>query len=740
MIAAVLTAFVVGGCTDDIAAGSADICTVDNDCGEDWECVDGDCVPRGNDDNQDNHNGNDTNQQNQQGDDADDGDRRDDGDYDETCTYVDRADTFEPDEIWSFQVDDTLPYAEYEGHGGDAIYAGHSMDQVMMTPVVIDLDDNGIPDVVFTTFATNENDDGWDQLVTGVLRAVDGAAGNHKWSVGYQELGALDAFDDDNPALGFMPGGSVAAGDINGDGTPEVVAPVWDYSADVGEGAQGLVAIDHQGQVLWASDDASPRDIEHWWGGPSLTDLSGDGDVEIVVGASVYDSDGRFLWNGRDHFGDGGELERDPGTGSNFAPTDASGQRLGPLSVVADLDGSSTREVVTGRAAFSHDGMVLWEADDDDVAGDATLDEGYPGVADFDGSGTADVVVVSAGTVRIHDGANGDLLWGPVDVPDAGRLGPPTIADMTGDGVPEIGVAGSERYIVLAVDSQHYASGMTPTFNDTLVWQQDTQDLSSNTTGSSVFDFNGDGEASIVYNDELLVRVFDGPTGDVIFEAENPSVTALDNPVIADVNNDGAANIVVPSADFECGAMFDECDQALAGLRVFGDADDNWVTTRRIWNQHAYSINHVDEDGTIPADPTPNYLDHNTFRLNKLTEIEAQAAPDLLAEEPTIDIGSACGFEIGFWVSNRGAIQVGPGIPVSVYAERDGERQLLASGETGAGLAPGESEYVELEGAASLSGDGWTIAVVVDDDNGQSTRNECDDDNNRIVVADDISC
>ena len=734
---ATLAVLMIAGCTDETSGVDEGVeCTVDEDCDEGYVCDldDNTCVPVSDDDNGDDDNGDDDN-----GDDGyDDGDRRDDGPYDDECTFVDRADEFEPDEIWSFEVDESMPYAEYDGHGSNEVFKGHSINQVMMTPAVVDLDDGAgeHPDVIFTTFATDEKgDEGWDWLVTGVLRAIDGSDGSHRWSVGYEELGEMEGIAADEPRVGFMPGGSVATGDIDGDGTVEIVAPIWTYDED---GPLGLAAIDDDGEVLWVTDDDEPRDIGHWWGGPALADLDGNGEPEIIVGSVVYDNEGQFMWDGRDQV-EFDELDRDPGTGSNFWPTDgdpADQERIGPLSVVEDIDGSGTREVITGRAAFAHDGTVLWEVDDDEVGGDETLEEGYPGVADFSGDGEAEVVVVSAGTVRIHRGSDGALVWGPVDVPNSGRLGPPTIADLNGDGTPEIGVAGLTSYIALEVDGDQLDVGYTPAYDDVEMWENETRDESSNTTGSSVFDFNGDGEASIVYNDEEYVHVFDGPTGDGIFKAESPSVTALDNPVIVDVNNDGAANIVVPTNDYECGGMLDECDQG-AGLIAFGDADDNWVTTRRIWNQHAYSINNVEEDGTIPSDPTPSYLDHNTYRLNKLTEIEPQAAPDLYAEDPDVEIDE-CSVTVGVWVANGGAIQVGT-IPISLYAEDGDDRQLLATTETLDGLAPGESEYVSLTGELPDDGD-WDLVVVVDDDDGESTRNECNEDNNRLVVDSETGC
>jgi hypothetical protein len=53
-----------------------------------------------------------------------------------------------------------------------------------------------------------------------------------------------------------------------------------------------------------------------------------------------------------------------------------------------------------------------------------------------------------------------------------------------------------------------------------------------------VFDFNGDGSAEVVYRDACWLRVYDGKTGKVRFAQYITSGTGLELPVIADVDND----------------------------------------------------------------------------------------------------------------------------------------------------------------------------------------------------------
>jgi len=616
-------------------------------------------------------------------------------DFEADCSFRPVVGEFEPSLEWSWSVTDDVPSPE--------------KGQVMMTPIVVNLtDDNGdgridendVPDIVFTTFDVFARPGTYDLLREGVVRAVSGDGGELLWTA-------------NDPGLTVQAAGGLAAADLDGDGTVEIVGARFDFSDD---GVGGLVALHHDGTPFWTSDGALSSS-DTWWGAPAIADLDGDGTPEVVFGATVYDgATGALEWQGAGS------------TGNNIA--DGEGVLIGPISVVADVHPSPGQEVVTGRTLYAANGDVLHDP--------VGLDDGFVAVADFDGDEAAEIVVVSQGTVRVQ-APNGDRLWGPVTVPrlgdpdaSGGRLGPPTVADFDGNGVPDIGVAGRSQYVTLAVDLD------TPdvSFDDARLWQVATEDASSNITGSSVFDFDADGRVEVVYNDEQYLRVFDGVDGEVLFEVENTSFTAVEYPVIADVDNDGNAEIVVVANNFEDWLF---TPGPFAGVKVYGDAGDNWVNTRRIWNQHAYHITNVEEDGGVPSAEAASWLAHNTYRLNLQGEGEELLAPDLFADE-VVTLADGCDVAVGVWVANTGAIPVRSGLDVAFYVDGvTDDPDLARFGRTTRDLAPGDGELVTVVFTDFPGGD-HTVEILVDEDaDGMGAHSECAEGNNRIVVE-DVRC
>src|SRR5262249_8328209 len=142
-----------------------------------------------------------------------------------------------------------------------------------------------------------------------------------------------------------------------------------------------------------------------------------------------------------------------------------------------------------------------------------------------------------------------------------------------------------------------------------------------------------------------------------------------ENPVIVDVDGDDHAEIVVMDNNYAIGA----CDDGTAshtGFKVIGDAQNRWVRTRRIWNQHTYHVTNVLDDGKIPMNEAQNWGQPglNNFRQNVQTT-NLLAAPDLSPRDlrATADRCDTGGLVLVATVLNEGAAGAPPGVPVSFY-------------------------------------------------------------------------
>jgi len=599
----------------------------------------------------------------------------------ENCQYHPPAGQFTPALAYAWGGQITSPFAT----------------DVMMAPIVLPLEDTNcdgkinsedIPDIVFSTFMNGA------YTLNGTLHAISVRNGQlvDRWSVA---------------AAGVNPIALLAGGNIDGKVGNEIVGCLA-YTAAGGTTAVGVRAFNADGTTLWTSPGTTCFM-------PAIADLDGDGSVEVVAEGGILD-------------GATGALKHSWGG--------VAGTVIGNFAI-SDIDGDGILDVATAVGAYHADGTRFVTAGPAATFPESTGN--YVAVGDLDKDGKPEVVATSYAThtVSIWDystTAAGNLTWmrqgidinttltqhcpvGSAGYTEGG--GPPTIADFNGDGTPDVALAGGIGYAIL--DGSKIIDAAVANAN-VILWTASTTDCSSAATGSSVFDFTGNGKAEALYSDEEHLRVYDGPTGTVLWSACNTTGTVVEYPLVVDVDNDGHADIVVVSNAYASANAEYQCQDtaggpiAQSGVRVFSDANLSWVRTRSIWNEHTYHVTNVNDDGTLPVHELPNWKQPglNDFRQNKQPGSEF-AAPDAI-----VSIAPTCAspFSLAVTVRNIGEAALPAGVVVGLYAGTPPTGTKLGTTATLSALYSAQSEtlIVPLPNAPSDVQSGKTpVYAVVDD-------------------------
>ncbi len=555
-------------------------------------------------------------------------------------------------------------------------------------PLVGDVNGDTVPDVVFNAGQRVQG------FADGVIRALDGRTGVELWTASGADARVYASTN-------------LALADLSGDTLPEVIG-----LSNVTGQTDRLVAVDNTGLRYWTSDPLVRHPARTQGGGaPLVADLDCDGRPEVIYGANVFNDAGQLV-----------NAPPDPvGTiGANGAGQD------GSISIAVDIDGDGLLEIVAGPTAYRFNPAgttmtIIWQ--------NPAVPDGYPAAGNFDDDTFPEIAITANGVVYMLEGDTGALKWQRTIPRGGGGCGvtaviggPPTIADFDGDCSAEVGVAGADYYSVLETDGS-------------VKWSAPINDCSSHRTASTVFDFDGDGAAEVAFADQDWLHVFRGSDGTEIARVPGDSHTWTEMVSIADVDGDNNAEIILPLNG-----------SRLNGIQVIGDADDNWVNTRRIWNQHQYHINNINDDSSVPGPFTngaceaPSYRLHNTYRDQLGTAI--YSAPDITISITSYEIelvndAGNCRRQVRIQarVGNGGGISVGA--PFTAWFWKDdgsGGRQNLVS-QVIPDLLPGEfsdfSVVVPDPGVGSVD----IHAVADDDGSGNGLVNECREDNNACTAT-----
>ncbi|MFT3924875.1 MAG: VCBS repeat-containing protein [Myxococcales bacterium] len=401
-----------------------------------------------------------------------------------------------------------------------------------------------------TPLVANLTDDNGDGLVNlcdvpdVLLVAGEGTRGAALWLLA-GDTGRIERLIEQPLLEGVAP----AIADLEGDGVPEIIAI---------DDQKRLIALKPDGTRLWqGAEVAMPAGVQADCYAVSVYDVEGDGNPEILAGFDAFDA------MGNRRFG---------------APTN----RLGLLfpavldgcvaPVAADLTGDGQLEMLFGHVTLSPDGKQLWQHRLGDTAS-------IPVVANLDADPQLEVVLTAPTMLYVleADGSERATLARSC----GGNV--PSVHDFNGDGIDELAVPECENTKRATIYQLQ---------DNNLVARWGAENLLGPVGSSSVagFDFDGRGSADLVYADEQASAVYAGADGRMLFEGLRVGKPVVGTPVIADVDNDGSAELLLPA--FEAG------DSAV--LTVISGAPGAWMGARRIWNQHAYHVTNVHEDGRIP--------------------------------------------------------------------------------------------------------------------------------------------
>ena len=298
---------------------------------------------------------------------------------------------------------------------------------------------------------------------------------------------------------------SPSAGDVNGDGKPEII---------VGGASHLLYCFTGDGRILWiVKQGYFERAL------PVVGDFNGDGRVEVAANSldgRVFIVDGptgRVEWSGRV----GAEAV------SPLASADVNGDGL------PDIVGTSGNILFT--ITYSGGNYTVHELE---LPGDA---KGFPALYDVNGDGLPEMLVAYGDSLSAVSYTKGVLWTAPLPGEMENSV---AVGDVLHTGTPQIVATTSDGIFIYSL-------------NGTLL--EEITGFNGAYASPLIGDLTGDGLPDLLvagYNGRvyiLNVSAGDNFYQDIVYEFDTHG-PIMSSPTVADVNGDGIPEILIPSRDF----------------------------------------------------------------------------------------------------------------------------------------------------------------------------------------------